>query len=469
MAIQNFEGFKAYITKAGEEGGQNQMVWSNTLARSDAFPIEKFSIFNSLAEAQKYATGLPPYAGLAYEGQIIAVTNDGQQEVYVVDTTATTTSNLRKLASGGDAGSILEQLNQLSSELLSADGIIDQLSAAHDALSVALSTEISAETIAREADDNFLSGKIDALSDGISADVKALSTALSTEISAEVVNRTKAVEALSTALSTDLSAETINRTKAIAALSNALSTDIYDLSVALSTEISAETIARNKAIKALEDKLSSAWQFRGVKDAVPTDNAEYKNGDVIIVNKTFTDIDGKAKTAAVEYAFDGKNWQQLGDESSGVSKFELKTAIDDLSATVSAEIDADVEALRTSLSNTVDAKILDLSTNLSTEISAEAIARDKAVKALSTALSTEISALNINANKAVKDLSVALSTDIDDLSTALSTEISAEAIARNEAIEALSTALSTDLSSEIKARKENDAYLSTKIDAKIYA
>ena len=436
------------------------------LERTNPVPIDKWSTFKTYADAVEFVNR--DKGNIAYPGQIITIEGpDNVVDVYVVDRTAT--DCLKKLASGGSADEIAARVRELSSQLLSADGIIDQLSAAHDALSTALSTEISAETIAREANDVFLSGKIDALSDGISADVDALSTALSIEISAEVVNRTKAVEALSTALSTDLSAETINRTKAIEALSDALSIDIDALSAALSTEISAETKARTEAIKALEDKLSSAWQFRGVKTAVPTDNTEYKNGDVIIVNKDFTDLDGSKKTAAIEYAFDGTTWQQLGDESSGVSKYELKTAIDDLSATVSAEIDADVEALSTSLSNTVDAKILDLSTNLSTEISAEAIARDEAVKALSTALSTEISALNINANKAVEALSTALSTDIDDLSTALSTEISAEAIARNEAIEALSTALSTDLSTEIKARQENDAYLSTKIDAKIYA
>ena len=454
-----------------DNGHLNGAKWSFgvPLERTNPVPIDKWSTFKTYADAKEFVNR--DKGNIAYPGQIITIEDPDTNvvDVYVVDRTATATDCLKKLASGGSAEEIADRVRELSSKLLSADGIIDQLSAAHDALSTALSTEISAETIAREANDVFLSGKIDALSDGISADVEALSTALSTEISAEVVNRTKAVEALSTALSTDLSAETINRTKAIEALSDALSIDIDALSVALSTEISAEAIARNKAIKALEDKLSSAWQFRGVKDAVPADNTGYKNGDVIIVNKKFTDLDGSEKTAAVEYAFDGKTWQQLGDESSGVSKYELKTAIDDLSATVSAEIDADVEALSTSLSNTVDAKILALSTNLSTEISAEAIARDKAVKALSTALSTEISALNINANKAVKDLSVALSTDIDDLSTALSTEISAEAIARDEAIEALSTALSTDLSSEINARKENDAYLSTKIDAKIYA
>ena len=432
------------------------------LERTNPVPIDKWSTFKTYADAKEFVNR--EKGNIAYPGQIITIEGpDNVVDVYVVDRTAT--DCLKKLASGGSADEIAARVRELSNQLLSADGIIDQLSAAHVALSTALSTEISAEAIARKADDDFLSGQIDALSDGISAlsdgisaDVDALSTALSTEISAEVVNRTKAVEALSTALSTDLSAETINRTKAIEALSDALSTDIDALSVALSTEISAEAIARTKAIKALEDKLSSAWHFVGVKDDVPTDNTGYKNGDVIIVNKKFTDLNGSEKTAAVEYAFDGTAWQQLGDESSGVSKFELKTAIDNLSATVSAEIDADVEALSTSLSNTVDAKILGLSTALSTEISAEAIARDEAVKALSTALSTEISALNINANKAVEDLSVALSTDIDALSANLSGEI-----------DALSTALSIDLSSEIKARKENDAYLSTKIDSKIFA
>ena len=275
---------------------------------------------------------------------------------------------------------------EISAEAIARNEAVKALSTALstdiDALSNALSTEISAETIARKANDDFLSGQIDTLSDGISADVKALSTALSTDLSVEIINRTKAVEDLSTALSTD----------------------IDSLSAALSAEISAETKARNKAIKALEDRLSSAWHFVGVMKAVPTDNTGYKNGDVIIINKDFTDINGSTKKAAIEYAFDGEKWQQLGDESSGVSKYELKTAIDDLSATVSAEIDADVEALSTSLSNTVDAKILDLSTNLSTDLSAEIEDRQENDAYLSTKIDGKIYAqMSDNANNVSVD------------------------------------------------------------------
>ena len=370
-----------------------------------------------------------------------------------------------------------------------------------------------------------LSTDIIALSTSLSSDIIALSTVLSTEISAETIARDEAVKALSTALSTDIdtlsaalsteiSTEVINRTKAVENLSTALSTDIDALSDALSIEISAETKAREEAIKALDDKLSSAWHFIGVMKAVPAgdEDGKYSNGDVIIVNKKFTDLDGIEKTAAVEYAFDGINWQQLGDESSGVSKYELKTAIDDLSATVSAEIDADVEALSTSLSNTVDAKILDLSTNLSTEISAEAIARNEAVEArekndayLSTKIDAKIYAqMSDNAgNVSVDTLTMhkisaekyaellksdeivetdlyAISSDYIDgygeqVKNIADGEDKTDAATYGQVIE-LSTALSNDvklsvstLEQKIEANQDNDEYLSTKIDAKIYA
>ena len=50
------------------------------------------------------------------------------------------------------------------------------------------------------------------------------------------------------------------------------------------------------------NSISNVMDFRGVKNEVPTDNSDYKVGDVIIV-------------ATVEYVFDGTEWQAFGDAS----------------------------------------------------------------------------------------------------------------------------------------------------------
>lgn len=50
------------------------------------------------------------------------------------------------------------------------------------------------------------------------------------------------------------------------------------------------------------NSISNVMDFRGVKNEVPTDNSDYKVGDVIIVS-------------TVEYVFDGTEWQAFGDAS----------------------------------------------------------------------------------------------------------------------------------------------------------
>ena len=46
----------------------NTMPWTNTQVRNGDFPLERYSIFENLDEAKKYAAGISPYIGLAYEG-----------------------------------------------------------------------------------------------------------------------------------------------------------------------------------------------------------------------------------------------------------------------------------------------------------------------------------------------------------------------------------------------------------------
>lgn len=74
----------------------NTMTWTNVQSRNSAFPLERYSIFAQLSDAADYALNNV----LAYEGQVIAVTNNEKQEVYVLDSTLSADpqlSGLRKI------------------------------------------------------------------------------------------------------------------------------------------------------------------------------------------------------------------------------------------------------------------------------------------------------------------------------------------------------------------------------------
>ena len=143
------------------------MAWTNTQVRNNPFPLERYSVFTALSDAENYALN----SAVSYEGQIIAVTDTDlsgnvMQKVYVLDHTMP--NGLRQLAAGDDASSIQNALNAEISARISAD----------EHLSTAISTEVDARI----------------------SDVEALSNAISTEID----NRISADEYLSTNLSISL-------------------------------------------------------------------------------------------------------------------------------------------------------------------------------------------------------------------------------------------------------------------------
>ena len=78
--------------------GRNTFSFANTFDRLAPFPLEKYSIFPDYETARSYVAGEGDYDGLAYEGQVITVKEDGKQVVYVVDASAT--DGLRKSGGG---------------------------------------------------------------------------------------------------------------------------------------------------------------------------------------------------------------------------------------------------------------------------------------------------------------------------------------------------------------------------------
>ena len=52
----------------------NITPWTNSQVRNGPFPLDRYSVFSSLVDAEEYAAGV-----LAYSGQVIAVMEGGKQ------------------------------------------------------------------------------------------------------------------------------------------------------------------------------------------------------------------------------------------------------------------------------------------------------------------------------------------------------------------------------------------------------
>lgn len=76
------------------------MEFPLSIQRQDAFPLDKNSVFYSLAEAQEYASSNP----LAYPSQVIGVVDETQQTVNIYKINYD--GSLTELGSGGGSGTI---------------------------------------------------------------------------------------------------------------------------------------------------------------------------------------------------------------------------------------------------------------------------------------------------------------------------------------------------------------------------
>ena len=80
------------------------MEFPMAFSRQDSFPLDKTSVYGSLAAAQTYAQTSP----LAYVGQVLSVVVDGVATIYQIKNAA---GDLEALGTGdleGDVGSIVD-------------------------------------------------------------------------------------------------------------------------------------------------------------------------------------------------------------------------------------------------------------------------------------------------------------------------------------------------------------------------
>lgn len=83
-----------------------------TFERTNPVPLEKYSIFKTLAEAQTYATTSP----VAYPGQPIAVIGDDSTSLYFIDTDG----SLKQIASGSTTDEVLQKAKEYANGISAA-------------------------------------------------------------------------------------------------------------------------------------------------------------------------------------------------------------------------------------------------------------------------------------------------------------------------------------------------------------
>ena len=109
---------------AATSRGARTLSWGNTFNRVEALPLDKYSVFPNYSEASAYAAGQGRYEGLAYEGQVIAVSSEAGQKLYIVD--GSTPGYLRE---AGNSFSTAE-LSSISSDIIDLSSKTVNLSSA---------------------------------------------------------------------------------------------------------------------------------------------------------------------------------------------------------------------------------------------------------------------------------------------------------------------------------------------------
>ena len=478
---------------------KNKLDWSKSFNRSFALPLDRSSMFASKADADAYARGdgsdSRSLGKTSYVGQLITVFENDVVTVYKINADRT----LAPLATGGDAEDIRGKLMQLSSYLLSSEGVVDQLSGAIDTLRVNLSNEITALSDA-------LSDAIDTKLDtetfiqisnytGLSAaypgnevvtknDIKGLSGAmvlvgkvdkegaplLSTGSNVQLSDlfnviplgrTTSAPYVGDVVIQTQPSpkpGETVDKEFVWTAQNggqwNELGSEgIYATKVELEVEAQArqdnDTYLSGR-IGDLSSSLSNAISAKiWIKDGA---SAGYENGkysDLSIIKISEEDYmtqvaDGTLISAGVLYIISSDNVNAYGQRVINVAEPEESSdaATKNYVDSKNSDADAKIEALSSKLSS----EVINLSTALSNEIDS-----------LSSRLSGDIGTLSADLSGEIENLSASLSGEIDNLSTALSGQI-----------ETLSTNLSTDLCAETIRAKGVEQTLSNEISTKIW-
>lgn len=276
-----------------------KLNFSTSFNPTSAFPIDARTYFESLVSAQE-AAATAEEAGSAnttyYYGQILVVNEGGSVAAYQI----TPAKALQKLASTTASGDLAHDVLELQGKVSALEGNVSTLSSGLSSLSGTVTT-LSESLATVSGNVTTLSSQLGTLSETVgtlSTGLSTVSSGLST-LSGTVSTLSGKVDANETAIST-LSGKVSANETAISGLTGRVTTaesDIDDLQAKITG-------------------LTGAMHFKGVVEALPEDLSTYEPGDVILF--------GKKEYVCVDN--DGtKEWHELGDEGSHLTKTEAET------------------------------------------------------------------------------------------------------------------------------------------------
>ncbi len=365
-----------------------KLNFSTSFNPTSAFPIDARTYFESLVSAQE-AAATAEEAGSAnttyYYGQILVVNEGGNVAAYQI----TPAKALQKLAATTASGDLAHDVLELQGKVSALEGNVSTLSSGLSSLSGTVNT-LSEGLATVSGNVTTLSSQLGTLSETVgtlSTGLGTVSSGLST-LSGTVSTLSGKVDANETAIST-LSGKVSANETAISGLTGRVTTaesDIDDLQAKITG-------------------LTGAMHFKGVVEALPEDLSTYEPGDVILF--------GKKEYVCVEN--DGtKEWHELGDEGSHLTKTEAETIYvkkefnlngHTLSGTslslTAADVGADASGVAEGVKTELDGKITTLSGRVDQLETDKVVASDitDAINAL------DVAAVAVGAGETVKSIS----------------------------------------------------------------
>ena len=343
----------------------NKMDWTNAMIRGNGIPLDIYSVFDEYNEAVKFAAT----NAVAYEGQVLAVTENGDTTVYVITPAkqgtivideVETDIYLKEVGSatlGDNKGIVLTDgvltLKNFGVEYYAYDsekkawdeeateGWVEGLQP--KVINVGTTDEPVYEIAWFEPSSTTVEGlseSIGTLTERVATaegTIKTQSTSISDNATAIAgLEEDKADKA--TTLEGYGITDAYTKDEADTAISNAISTDVTPIlnnKAEKATTLSGYGITDAYTKEEVDGKVSGAFHFKGsvdYQDLLPTNASE---GDVYVVKYMGSSTNAGTNSYNAEFAWNGTNWVEFGsvmDMSGYATKSELKDVSDAIDA-----------------------------------------------------------------------------------------------------------------------------------------
>ena len=343
----------------------NKMDWTNAMIRGNGIPLDIYSVFDEYNEAVKFAAT----NAVAYEGQVLAVTENGDTTVYVITPAkqgtvvideVETDIYLKEVGSatlGDDKAIVLTDgvlsLKNFGVEYYAYD---DEKKAWNEEVTKGWVEGLQPKVVNVGTTDEPVyeiawfepsSTTVEGLSETVGTLTERIATAEGTikTQATSISDNATAIAGLeedkadkATTLEGYGITDAYTKDEADTAISDAISTDVTPIlnnKAEKATTLSGYGITDAYTKEEVDGKVSGAFHFKGsvdYQDLLPTDASE---GDVYVVKYMGSSTNAGTNSYNAEFAWNGTNWVEFGsvmDMSGYATKSELKDVSDAIDA-----------------------------------------------------------------------------------------------------------------------------------------